>query len=685
MRLARWRDPELHAAGADLDRSVELVDLVGAQAYDPDAIAASWRRGGRDPRPIATLGRAADGIVEIDLVADGPHALVAGTTGAGKSELLRTLVAALALGSSPAALSFVLIDYKGGSAFDACAGLPHVAGIVTDLDDRLAARVLRSLDAELRRRERLLRAANAADLTVYRANPGNRQIPRLVIVVDEFAALAAELPEFLSTLVNVAQRGRSLGIHLVLATQRPSGVLSDDIRANTNLRIALRVQDDADAVDVVGQTGPARFARHAPGRAALRLGTEEVLVFQTARCTSPVRSPSDEARTQLVVRAGGPGQASGAGPPSIDPADGAGAAGAAGAGAAGGGGGRTMLDQLVQAAVVAAAAIVAREGITEEGEAVEGDADGARRPWLSPLPAVVALADLPQGMVGLVDDPDRQEQRAHRWTPADGHLVLAGTLGSGTTTALTTVAHALTGGCPPSALHLYALDAGAGAAEHGMLGELCRLPNVGAVVGVAEGIRRRRLLHRLDRILDDRAAGAPTTPTIVLLVDGFTSLRSTLLDAADGDELAWLDRLVHDGPRHGVVIAATIDQPSAAPASLLARTAERWVFRLADPIDASLLGVAPGTALGTGTPPGRCIVSASGLEMQVAIRDHATDHDSGTDQRRLRRPHRSRRRRYGSRGRPGFDPGASGRARRRRHRCSSRAFGRRPLAARRPG
>ena len=350
-RLARWRDPELHAAGADLDRSVELVDLVGAQAFDSDAIAASWRRGGRDPRPIATLGRAADGIVEIDLVADGPHALVAGTTGAGKSELLRTLVAALALGSSPAALSFVLIDYKGGSAFDACAGLPHVAGIVTDLDDRLAARVLRSLDAELRRRERLLRAANAADLTVYRANPGNRQIPRLVIVVDEFAALAAELPEFLSTLVNVAQRGRSLGIHLVLATQRPSGVLSDDIRANTNLRIALRVQDDADAVDVVGQTGPARFARHAPGRAALRLGTEEVLVFQTARCTSPVRSPSDEARTRLIVRAGGPGRASGAEPQSVDPAD--------GARWTAGGGGRTMLDQLVQAAVVAAAVIVA--------------------------------------------------------------------------------------------------------------------------------------------------------------------------------------------------------------------------------------------------------------------------------------------------------------------------------------
>ncbi|HEY5874778.1 MAG TPA: FtsK/SpoIIIE domain-containing protein, partial [Ilumatobacteraceae bacterium] len=285
----------------------------------------------------------------------------------------------------------------------------------------------------------------------------------------------------------------------------------------------------------------------------------------------------------------------------------------------------TMLDQLVHAAVVAAATVA------EDGIAEEGFPDEVQRPWLSPLPAVVALPALPRGMVGLVDDPDRQEQRAHRWAPADGHLVLAGAFGSGTTTALTTVAHALAAGCPPSALHLYALDAGAGATEHGMLGDLCRLPHVGAVVGVADETRRRRLLHRLDRILDERAAGAPPAPTVVLLVDGFTSLRSTLLEAADGDELAWLDRLVHDGPRHGVVIAATIDQPSAAPASLLARTAERWVFRLADPIDASLLGVAPSTALGTGTPPGRCIVSATGLEMQVAIRNHATDHNGGTE------------------------------------------------------
>ena len=117
--------------------------------------------GGADPAPAAPLGLAADGVVEIDLVRDGPHALVAGTTGAGKSELLRTLVVSLAPRCSPDHLTFVLVDYKGGATFDACADLPHTVGLVTDLDDRLAERALTSLEAELRRRERILRAVGA--------------------------------------------------------------------------------------------------------------------------------------------------------------------------------------------------------------------------------------------------------------------------------------------------------------------------------------------------------------------------------------------------------------------------------------------------------------------------------------------------------------------------------------------
>ena len=248
--------------------------------------------GGTDPAPAAPLGTSVDGRVDIDLVRDGPHGLIAGTTGAGKSELLRTLVLSLAASVGPEHLNFVLVDYKGGSTFDACTGLPHTVGLVTDLDDGLAERALVSLDAELHRRERLLRSVGAADLTDYRARQatpdgGTPPIARLVVVIDEFAALAKELPDFLKALVGIAQRGRSLGVHLLLATQRPAGVVNDDIRANTNLRLALRLHDKPDAVDVVGDELPAKFPRGVPGRSALRLGPDELVVFQAARCTGP--------------------------------------------------------------------------------------------------------------------------------------------------------------------------------------------------------------------------------------------------------------------------------------------------------------------------------------------------------------------------------------------------------------
>jgi S-DNA-T family DNA segregation ATPase FtsK/SpoIIIE len=146
-------------------------------------------------------------------------------------------------------MTFVLVDYKGGSAFKDCAHLPHVTGLVTDLDAHLTQRALASLSAELTRRERVLAAAGAKDIEQYAERgslqPRYRPLPRLVIVIDEFASLVRDLPDFVTGLVGIAQRGRSLGIHLILATQRPSGVVSADIRANTNQRIALRVTDAA--------------------------------------------------------------------------------------------------------------------------------------------------------------------------------------------------------------------------------------------------------------------------------------------------------------------------------------------------------------------------------------------------------------------------------------------------------
>ena len=286
-RLAQCRDPEDPRSGdGGIPAQVDLIELLraaGADPLDPVSIAAGWRAAAVDAAPACPLGRTGgDARVDLDLAADGPHGLVAGTTGAGKSELLRSLVTGLACRVPPDQLAMVLVDYKGGAAFDSCARLPHVVAVVTDLDGRLAERALRGLQAELARREHAVRHLGAADLAAARRRCGAPVFPRLLVVVDEFAALAAEQPSFLHALVGIAQRGRSLGLHLLLATQRPAGVVDDDIRANTQLRLALRLHDRVDALDVVGDPAPALLPRRTPGRAVLRLGADELVTFQTA-------------------------------------------------------------------------------------------------------------------------------------------------------------------------------------------------------------------------------------------------------------------------------------------------------------------------------------------------------------------------------------------------------------------
>ena len=294
--ISSLRDTTPQEESTGIPSSARLLDLIDMDPPTPDAVAALWSRGRRTD---VVVGAGYDGPFRLDLRKDGPHALIAGTTGSGKSELLQTMVASLALANRPDEMTFVLVDYKGGSAFKDCARLPHTVGMVTDLDTHLVGRALVSLGAELRRREHLLAVPGAKDLEDYwalqRNQPELPAIPRLALVIDEFASLAAELPDFVQGLVSIAQRGRSLGIHLVLATQRPSGVVSADIRANTNLRISLRVTDENDSRDVLDAPDAARILKSQPGRAYVRTGASTLMPFQSGRVggRSPGAGPND--------------------------------------------------------------------------------------------------------------------------------------------------------------------------------------------------------------------------------------------------------------------------------------------------------------------------------------------------------------------------------------------------------
>ncbi|MDG4825746.1 FtsK/SpoIIIE domain-containing protein [Asanoa sp. WMMD1127] len=561
--LARWTDPEQAAAAALLPTRARLVELLKAVVASPQGLArpvddldstvieAWWRRDSRGLE--ATIGVTERGPFTLDLLADGPHGLVVGTTGAGKSELLRTVVASLACAYSPDDLTFLLVDFKGGGAFDACAGLPHTVGLVTDLDEHLAARALRCLRAEVRHRERRLREAGVSDLGDLVAP--DRPLPRLLIVIDEFATLAVELPGFLSALVDVAQRGRSLGIHLLLATQRPQGVVDGKIRANTNLRVALRVQDEADSRDVLGTKQAADIDRRRPGRAYVRLGASEVVGVQTALVSaSTPQGQRDriEVTPFALVSELEPAPADVPGVP-------------------------TDLERL-SAAIAEAAQL--------------GGYQPPRVPWPPPLATEVDAWTLPAGgaddavPIGTVDLPDEQRSDVWRWSPdAGGTLVLAAdpaAVGAALTTAVLGLARCR----PPDRQQVFVLagiDAG--------LRPLADLPHVVAVVGVDEREQLGRVLDRVEREIAARRAGGPRGADVLVVVVGWDALVEGAEQAGIVEAGARLERFLRDGAPVGVRLLVSAAHERGVPGRVLTQLATKLCLRLADAASYTALGL----------------------------------------------------------------------------------------------
>ncbi|MGH9113345.1 MAG: FtsK/SpoIIIE domain-containing protein, partial [Acidimicrobiales bacterium] len=600
--LARFEDPELDLVGAGLPTSIRLLPLLELEDCTADAVLARWKAGGVDPRPATPVGVSEDGVFGIDFVADGPHALVGGTTGAGKSELLRTMVAGLAASVDPDHLTFVLIDFKGGSAFDECARLPHTVGMVTDLDQHLAERALRCLEAELKFRERVLRDAGAIDVPDYLRKGVPEPLPRLLVIIDEFATLKAELPEFIEALVGVAQRGRSLGVHMLLATQRPQGAISDNIRANTNLRIALRVQEKTDSTDVIDVPDAAGIPRTAPGRAYVRLGPGEVVAIQSALSTGS-RLEAALAPVDVAPFVYGPAARPPARPAPLPEAD-------RQADRPDGEPEDTDLSVLVAAI---------DDAFTRTGR------PRPRRPWPDPLPGEVDLDGLfaeatrggpaPFVPLGRADDPDAQTQYPMGWSPADGNLIVYGIGGSGTTTTLGSLA--LSAGWSWSAddLHLYALDFGAGE-----LSALEPLPHVGAVILAGERERQTRLIRHLRAELDRRrelgAAVVREQPAVVTLVDGWSAFAAEYNDLAGSSVFEAFVRVFAEGPEVRMYTVVAADRASAVPSQLASLVRQRLALRLADAYDYSGFGVRS-----TAVPemvPGRALVAGSGQVVQIA-------------------------------------------------------------------
>ncbi|MDR6687042.1 S-DNA-T family DNA segregation ATPase FtsK/SpoIIIE [Arthrobacter sp. 1088] len=530
-----------HREGPAEDAIPESCSLNDLLPGGPRGILRRWV-GGNGPNELqAILGQGQDGPLTFNFHIDGPHLLVAGTTGSGKSELLRTIVASMALNHSPDQVTFLFVDFKGGSGLRPLRGLPHCVGLLTDLGSHHLDRVLTSLRGEIRRREELFADAGTSDLAAYQRSAAatGAAIPHLVLVVDEFRMLVDEAPGALRELMRVAAIGRSLGIHLVMATQRPQGALTADIRANVTSSIALRVQSDAESMDIINSKAAASIGVGVPGRAYLVRATGNPEEFQTASLAVPA-TVSRAPEAAIVQSAVGALHSPQDKQPMI---------------------GKSTAQSETRAEAVVSATRTAWRSLERADP---------RQPVAPPLPVSIGwnedlsafgmagkdVEDAPDGSMtpvgplGIVDRPEQQSVEALQWSPSDhGHFAMIGSSSSGMHECFKAASAMLAAhGIPP---HLYILD------SVGMLGKLRPDGSYGATLGLHQLALAVRVLERLaEEMARRRGAGedVSTRPRLVLVVTGFCSWAAALRSG----RFAWAEDLLRDIVRDGTPLGITV-------------------------------------------------------------------------------------------------------------------------------
>jgi S-DNA-T family DNA segregation ATPase FtsK/SpoIIIE len=609
---------------SSIPESVSFLELFGVERVEQLGVAERWA--GSSPR--RTLGvplglRGAGDVVKLDLheKAHGPHGLVAGTTGSGKSEIIQSYILSLAVNFHPHDVAFLLIDYKGGGMANLFADLPHLLGTITNLDGAQSMRALVSINAELKRRQRVFSEHDVNHINQYQKLVENgaaaEPMPHLFLVSDEFAELKAEQPEFMDELISTARIGRSLGIHLILATQKPSGVVNDQIWSNSRFKLALKVADRSDSMEIIKTPDAAEITL--PGRAYLQVGNNEIYeLFQSAWSGADYApgAEDDHQEDHAIYAINDLGQYEILNP-DLSGLDGAAEVGQA----------PTELEAVV--AEVRQAALDA--AVTP-----------LPRPWLPPLPERIVVTDLRdvdperawaepkhplRPVVGRVDLPSRQTQGTLTLDVSkDGHLVVYGSPGYGKSTFLQTLVMDLARSHSPEHLHAYLLDFG----TNGLL-PLRGLPHVAdtvtaddaqkcqkLVVRIESEIRRRKQLLSGYAVASlemyERASG-DVLPHVLLAVDGFDGLKGT----PDEDAVTGLlSTVARDGAGLGIHLALSAGRSTSLRGSLSANIKTQIALRLND--DSEARGIVGRTTFEIDDVPGRGLVRLEQPEVfQVAM------------------------------------------------------------------
>ena len=486
------------AAQADIPQGIGFLEGFGVTRVEELNALKRWENSRPYKTLAAPLGVMGGGrIFSLDIheKAHGPHGLVAGTTGSGKSELLQSWILSMALSYHPHDVVFVIIDYKGGGMANLLVELPHVVGKITNIGSNIA-RSLISLQSEMKRRQRIFDKYGVNHIDkyqkLYRDGKGGEPLPHLVIVADEFAELKTNEPEFMAGLSSAARIGRSLGVHLVLATQKPAGVVDEQIQTNSNFRLCLKVQSAGDSREMIRRPDAARITQ--PGRSYVLVGEDGLFEqFQSywsgAPYTGERRASQDSGNPVRIVGISGE---------------------------------RIRLAKTEKTRI---------QSETDELTAVRAylrrtaEENGIRKldgPWLPELPGQLSLSDLPtfgpelsgafdgtawgEGLpwlripIGVYDAPARQEQGVQYMDLAgEGHYGIYGAPGTGKTTLLKTIVWALGRYYSPADVQIYIMDCGGWS-----MNVLAGMPHVGGIALDCEEEKFQKLAQLLSEEINSR-------------------------------------------------------------------------------------------------------------------------------------------------------------------------------------
>jgi len=535
----------------------------------------------------------------------GPHGLIAGMTGSGKSEFIMTFILSLAVNYHPYEVAFILIDYKGGGMANAFSNLPHLAGTITNLDGAAVNRSLVSIQSELKRRQSLFGEAskrlNISNMDIYKYQKLFRDglvdepLQHLFIISDEFAELKTQQPEFMEQLVSAARIGRSLGVHLILATQKPSGVVDDQIWSNSRFRISLKVQEKADSMDVIKRPDAAELS--VTGRFYVQVGFNELFELGQSAWAGAPYYPTDRIETKKDQE--------------ISIID--------------------NLGRVVKQVKLDKRKAQLRQPLKQIDEinkylsAIASEEKIKVRPlWLEPIPAVITLSELYSKygnnretaldinpIIGEVDDPANQRQFALTFPlTSEGNAIIYGAAGSGEMLFVTTLLYALMDGHTPNELNMYIMDFGAET-----LRAFANAPHVGDVLLLDDSEKITNLFSMLYKEIETRKklfsnyggdirsyiqGSGEKLASILVVIHNYSAFSETY-DQHE-DKIAYLTR---EGLKYGIYFVLTAQNSNAVRYRIQQNFKQLYVLQMNDQSDYTGLlgnvnGVHPSKHVGRG-------------------------------------------------------------------------------------